>query len=42
MLTKLGQRGYSVGEAPNGFGRNNTESETETDSDPDSDDVTGR
>ena len=33
MLTKLGHRGYSVGEAPNKYGRDEVDSDT--DSDPD-------
>jgi four helix bundle protein len=43
MLTKLGQRGYSVGEAPNGYGRDEVESDSnpDTDSDPDRDRVAG-
>jgi len=43
MLTKLGQRGYSVREAPNRYGRDEVESDSDpdTDSDPDSDHITG-
>jgi four helix bundle protein len=43
MLTKLGQRGYSVREAPNRYEGDGVESDSEPDpdSDPDSDPVTG-
>jgi four helix bundle protein len=37
MLTKLGQRGYSVREAPNGYATGEVGSDSDTDSDPDSD-----
>ena len=46
MLTKLGQRGYSVGEASNYRNRDKAESdcvtESDPDSDPDSDCITGK
>jgi four helix bundle protein len=43
MLTKLGQRGYLVREAPNKYGGDEVESDSDhdTDSDPDSDRITG-
>ncbi|CAB5152246.1 four helix bundle protein [Olavius algarvensis associated proteobacterium Delta 3] len=34
MLTKLGQRGYSVGEDLSEYGAHRTDSDTDTDSDP--------
>ncbi len=40
MLTKLGQRGYRVREAPNQYDTNKVESESDTDTDPDRDRIT--
>ena len=37
MLTRLGQRGYSVREAPNGYGTDEVESDSDPDTDPDPD-----
>jgi hypothetical protein len=41
MQTKLGQRGYSMREAQNGYGRAENESDSDPDSDPDNERIAG-